>query len=217
MAQRKITVLIAAAVALNVSAPAAAQDRYNWNPSLYSVNQPIVQRTDYVIDVPGTGNGLDDREQHRLSEWFGSLRLGYGDQVSVDTGGYDDARARQDIAGVAAEFGILLAEGVPVTAGAVQPGSVRVIVRRSIATVPGCPDWSEATESGNRATTGSNYGCAVNSNLAAMIADPNDLVLGQAGAVTGDAATASKAIKFYRDAPPTGTQGLKETVTKGGK
>jgi pilus assembly protein CpaD len=50
-----------------------------------------------------------------------------------------------------------------------------------------------------------------------MIADPNDLVLGQTRSRGGDGNTASKAIKVYRDAVPTGTQGLKETITKGGK
>ncbi|MFN3389979.1 MAG: CpaD family pilus assembly lipoprotein, partial [Allosphingosinicella sp.] len=60
------------------------------------------------------------------------------------------------------------------------------------------------------------YGCAVNTNLAAMIADPSDLVLGQEGSGIGDASTASKAIKVYRETPPTGTKGLKETVTRGG-
>ena len=217
MAKTKTTALIAALLTFGVSGPAAAQDRYNWNPSLNSVNQPVVQRTDYVIDLASTGSGVSDRELHRLTDWFDSLRLGYGDRVSVDTGSYDDARARQDLAGVAAEYGLLLTEGAPVTAGAVQPGSVRVIVGRSLATVAGCPNWSEASESGNRITTGSNYGCAVNSNLAAMIANPEDLVLGQVGVGSGDAATSSKAIKLYRTTPPTGAGGLKETVTKGGK
>jgi pilus assembly protein CpaD len=217
MAKTTTTALTAALLALSVSGPAAAQYSYNWNPTLNSVNQPVVQRTDYVIDLASTGSGLADRELHRVSEWFDSLRLGYGDRVSVDTGSYDDVRARQDLAGVAAEYGLLLTEGAPVTAGAVQPGAVRVIVSRSVATVPDCPNWSEANESGNRITTGSNYGCAVNSNLAAMIANPEDLVLGQVGVGSGDAATASKAIKQYRTMPPTGAQGLKETVTKGGK
>jgi pilus assembly protein CpaD len=211
------TALIAALLSLGVSGPAAAQIRSHWNPTLYSVNQPVVQRTDYVIDLASSGSGIPDRELHRVAEWFNSLRLGYGDRVSVDTGSYDDARARQDLAGVAAEFGLLLSDGTPITSGAVQPGSVRVIVSRSVATVPGCPDWSEASEAGNRASTGSNYGCSLNSNLAAMIANPEDLVLGQVGVGSGDAATASKAIKQYRTMPPTGAQGLKETSSKGGK
>jgi pilus assembly protein CpaD len=82
--------------------------------------------------------------------------------------------------------------------------------------VPGCPDWRESGDIGARVTTATNYGCAINSNLAAMIANPEDLVLGQTGEGGGDAATASKAIKQYRTAPPTGAGGLKEVSSKGG-
>ena len=217
MAQTKLPALIAAA-ALGVSSPALAQHRPSWNPTLDSVKQPVVQRSDYVIDVANGGNGLSDRELQRLGDWFASLRLGYGDRVSVDTGSYDDLRAREDVAGVAGEYGLLLSEGAPISAGGVQPGAIRVIVSRTVATVPGCPDWDEAPEVGNRNTTGSNYGCAVNSNLAAMIADPADLVLGQSGSVSVDAATSSKAVDAYRRRIPSGYSGeVKSETTKGGK
>jgi pilus assembly protein CpaD len=97
-------------------------------------------------------------------------------------------------------------------------GGARVIVSRAEASVPGCPNWSYAGQIGAPITTDSNYGCAMNSNIAAMVADPRDLVLGQRRTRGGgDAATASKAIKAYRDAVPTGTNGLKETITRGGK
>ena len=215
MAQMKITAAaLSLALALaTASAPAGARDR---NPGLNSVNQPVVQRVDYVIDIASHGNGVPDSELYRLSDWFESLRLGYGDAVSVDAG-YGDERARQDVAGVAAEYGLLLNNGAPITAGAVPSGAVRVIVSRSEASVPGCPNWEDSRDIGNRITTSSNYGCAVNSNLASMVADPNDLVLGQVGSGRNNAATASKAIKLYREAQPTGADGLKETVTKGGK
>ena len=52
--------------------------------------------------------------------------------------------------------------------------------------------------------------------LAAMIADPNDLVLGQTGSSDGDSIASNKAIKAYRTAAPSGTQGLK-TEKAGGK
>jgi pilus assembly protein CpaD len=60
----------------------------------------------------------------------------------------------------------------------------------------------------------SNFGCGVNSNIAAMVADPVDLIHGREGAAAVDAATAAKAVQMYRNAPPTGTQGLKDVNTK---
>jgi pilus assembly protein CpaD len=186
------------------------------NPTLYSMHQPVVQRTDLVIDLSSTGNGLPSGEVARLGAWFDSLQLGYGDRISIDNGsGYADSAARNDVARVAAAYGLLLSEGTPVTAGTVQPGSIRVVVSRMNASVPGCPDWSYSATGGAPISTDSNFGCATNSNLAAMIADPNDLVLGQAGASAGDAATASKAIKSYREAEPTGKAGLKSEKAGG--
>lgn len=216
MAQTKtIAATLALGIALAASGPAFGQDRQGRNPTINSVHQPVVQRTDYLLDL-SAANGVPDSELYRLADWFDALQLRYGDRVYVD-GGYVDERARQDVAGVAAEYGLLLSEGAPVTAGGAQPGTVRVVVSRSTAFVPGCPDWRESSNIGARVTTSTNFGCAINSNLAAMIANPEDLVLGQTGVGGGDAATASKAIKQYRTAPPTGAQGLKETVTKGGK
>jgi pilus assembly protein CpaD len=61
----------------------------------------------------------------------------------------------------------------------------------------------------------SNYGCATNTNLAAMIADPEDLVRGKTGDSQVDAALSGKAIKAYREAPTTGTKGLKVETTGG--
>ncbi|WP_226372731.1 CpaD family pilus assembly protein [Allosphingosinicella flava] len=185
------------------------------NRSVYSIHQPVVQRTDYVLDLAQSGSGLPQAEADRLAAWFDSLRLGYGDAIHVD-GGYGAETARADVARVAGDYGLMLSDGAPVTAGTVQPGSIRVIVSRTTASVPGCPDWRYAATPGGQISTPPNFGCAMNSNLAAMVADPNDLVLGQPGAPSGDSATAAKAIKAYRTAPPTGAGGLDETSTKGG-
>src|SRR3546814_17194182 len=74
-------------------------------------------------------------------------------------------------------YGMLLSDVAPVTAGSVPGGTVRIVVSRSVASVPGCPDWRDTQEADLNGGTSSNYGCAVNSNLAAMVANPQDLVL----------------------------------------
>lgn len=208
MARKTIASLIVIGAALSASAAdarhrtagAPAQGQ-NWG--LNSTAQPVVQRSDFVLELASQGPGLSLAERARLRHWFSSLGIGYGDRVSVES--LYDGPVRADVARVAAEYGMLLSDGAPVVAGAPEPGMVRVIVSRSTAHVPGCPF---ADEHQGPSATSLNYGCAVNSNLAAMIADPNDLVLGQAGSVTGDPATAAKAIKVYRDAKPTGSGGL---------
>jgi pilus assembly protein CpaD len=60
----------------------------------------------------------------------------------------------------------------------------------------------------------SNFGCAVNGNLAAMVANPEDLIHGQDDNGVGDTRTATKAVESYRKAVPTGAAGLQDISTK---
>ena len=209
----RTNLLIALTAAAALAAPADARRKPHDLPhGLDSTAQPVVQRTDYVIDLAAREDRLSPTERSRLSAWFGSLGLGYGDRLWVDEP-YGPTGARQDVARVAAEYGLLLSDGAPITPGAVPPGTVRVVVSRSFAYVPGCP---RADNERGPSTTSANYGCSVNGNLAAMIADPADLVLGQGGGGLRDTGTAAKAIKVYRETPPSGVKGLDKQQTNGG-
>ena len=168
------------------------------NPSVYSVNQPVVQHTNYVLDLPSFGGGLPASEQGRLTGWFEGLDLHYGDRVYLQAEGYGGEGARDDVARVVGDFGLLLSEGAPVIGGPASPGTVRVIVTRATASVPGCPIWEDPLVGGTEQTS-TNFGCATNTNLARMIADPNDLVQGQKGAQGRDFSSGSKAIRAHRD------------------
>jgi pilus assembly protein CpaD len=183
------------------------------NMSLYSENQPVVEHSYFAFDLATTGNGVSSSELARLAAWFDTLDLRYGDRIGVDDP-YGRSGVIADVARVAADYGLLLSDGVPPAMGSAQSGSARVVVTRATASVPGCPNWRQAKLSGGQISTDSNFGCATNSNLAAMIANPDDLVLGQQGVATGDAMTSTKAIKAYRDKAPTGAGGLEAVSTK---
>lgn len=184
------------------------------NRSLESVHQPVVARTDYVYDMPAPSDVLSAEDDAALSGWFDSLALRYGDRVSVDTQGVGPA-PRNAIAPVVARYGLLLDGTAPVTKGEVPGGSVRVIVSRMNASVPGCPDWTRPSTPNLNGHSLSNYGCATNSNLAAMIADPRDLISGRSGETSVDGRIATKAIGTYRTLPTTGAGGLKSETTRG--
>lgn len=207
------TIMIAL-LATTLAGPALAKEP---NPArgLESVNVPVVTRSDYMFDASAPDGSLAPGEQARLDAWFGGLNLGYGDAIYVE-GAYADA-ARSDVAFVAGRYGLLLSRGSPVVQGVVAPGSVRVVVSRTRASVPGCPNWSQQSQPNFKNHSMSNYGCAVNGNLAAMIADPNDLVWGREGAGYDTGDTASRAIRSYRKATPTGEGGLQDISTKKGK
>lgn len=188
------------------------------NRGLESVNQPVVSRTDYVFDVeaPEYG-GLSPAEAARLDGWFRSMQLNYGDTVYVDDPqGYGDPSRRGAVAAVAQRYGLVVSSGAPVTQGRPPTGALRVIVSRSSAYVPNCPNWERPLLPEFEGSTMSNHGCATNSNLAAMIANPEDLISGRAAGET-TAIFTNKALESIRDVKPTGLRGLKTESTGGGK
>ena len=178
-----------------------------------SVNVPVVTRADFALDLAAPDGSLSPSESARLDSWFRSMDLGYGDSIYID--GYA-GMARDDVARVAGTYGLMINSGAPVTPGMVAPGTVRVVVSRTRASVPNCPNWSESSHPNFDNKSMSNFGCGVNSNMAAMIANPEDLVHGREGSGVGDTRTAVKAVDYYRKSVPTGTTGLKDISTKKG-
>lgn len=177
------------------------------------VNVPVVTSADYVFDAAARGGSLAPGEGDRLNGWFQGLGLGYGDTIYVD--GYAPA-AHSQVAAIAGRYGMMVSPGAPVTAGVVQPGFVRVVVARRRAVVPGCPNWSVGSGPDWDNKTMSNFGCSVNSNLAAEIANPEDLIHGRSSGGVTDTVAATRAIEMYRKKEPTGSGGLPAVNSKGG-
>jgi pilus assembly protein CpaD len=178
-----------------------------------SVNVPVVTAANYTFDASAPSGSLAPGEVERLDAFFRSLGLGYGDAIYVDGVSGDAARAQ--VAQLAGRYGLFVQAGAPITAGYVQPETVRVVVSRRRASVPNCPNWSEPAHPNfhNRSLAG--FGCSVNGNIAAMIADPVDLIHGRNGGGVNDNRTAARAVDMYRATPPSGTKGL--AATKEGK
>ncbi|WP_022683054.1 CpaD family pilus assembly protein [Sphingobium bisphenolivorans] len=187
------------------------------NRGVESIHQPVVSQTAFTYDVQaGPDGGLSGSEARRLDDWFASIGLGYGDQVAVATeSAYISPALRDGIADVVARHGMLVGEDSSAAPGTAPQGSVRLIVRRATASVPGCPDWRDKSEDDMQMGASSNFGCGVNGNLAAMVANPNDLVRGQSSESDLRTATSNRAISTYREKAPTGSGDLKTLA--GGK
>jgi pilus assembly protein CpaD len=219
MVKKLVPVLLASALAACMTPGAPLASR-----GVESVNVPVLNKSTYAIDVAAAGGVIAPAELARLDGWFRSLGLGYGDSIYVD-GGYADT-ARAQVAQLAGNYGMMVLPAAPVTASAVAPGTVRVVVSRTRAEVPGCPNWSEASQPNFENKSMSNYGCGVNSDLAMQVANPEDLFHGHEGPATVDAIAGAKAVQMYRDWPLTGIKagqserGLKtveSTTGNGGK
>jgi pilus assembly protein CpaD len=187
------------------------------NRSLESVHQPVVRNAIYQFDVAAANGDLAPSEQGRLQGWFDAMGVRYGDRVAIeDPSVYGASTAQATIRQMVGRRGLLISRDAPATTGAVPAGYLRVVVTRASAHVPGCPDWASKSSINLTNATSSNYGCASNSNLAAMVADPNDLIKG-ARNESHDPSTATRAIKTYREKPPTGAAELRgEETSKGG-
>lgn len=202
--------LAAPTLALSACATTSTQNR-----GLESVHQPVVSRNEFLFDASVDAGRLSEAELRRLLGWMETLRVAYGDRIAVDdpSGG---ATVRAQVAALAGEYGLFLEPVPPITAAAVAPGTVRVIITRSVASVPGCPDYSRNGSAEFNGNTSSNHGCAINSNIAAMVARPEDLVRGRPGAPTSDTAASTKAIQALRKAASASGAPLK-AESAGGK
>ncbi len=184
------------------------------NRGLESVHQPVVTRTDYVFDVALDDGRLAQGEMQRLIGWMASLQIAYGDRVALDDPAGTATGARAELSELTRRYGLFLADQAPITTAPVAPGMVRVVVTRSVAAVPGCPDHSRLGAAEFDSNTTSNFGCAMNSNLASMVARPEDLVRGRPGSLP-DPVTSAKAVTTFRKQVNTGVAGPKVESARG--
>jgi len=212
---RKLAAAPAAAIALSLGLALAGCAGMPTNTSLYSVKQPVVERTNFTLDVNTASSGLSISEQQRLNGWFEAMDLGYGDRISIENPSNNPAvtSAVNDLAG---RYGLMVSETAPTTEGYLEPGQARIVISRSEASVPGCPDWSAPADANYVNATSPNFGCATNSNIAAMVADPQDLLEGKEGDSETLISTSNKAIGALRDADPSGANGLMNPNQAGG-
>lgn len=208
----KKPVALAMAISLGLSLGGCLGGGTPENRTLYSVKQPVVERTDYALDLVTGAGGLSIPEQRRLAGWFEAMDLGYGDKIYLDDP-LNSTATLDAVSAIAARHGMLVGEGAPVTEGFVDPGTARVVITRSTAHVPNCPDWSDSIASNLGNATRSGFGCAVNGNLAAMVANPEHLVKGAKGTGETVVMSSTKAIDSYRAMEPTGQGGLKQSET----
>jgi len=204
---------VPAALALSLGLTLAGCGGMATNRSLESVHQPVVEKTNYVLDLTTGPGGLSLPEQRRLAGWFEAMNLRYGDKIFVDDP-LASGSTRAAVEAVAARFGMLLNDGTPVTQGYVNAGTARIIVVRASASVPGCPDWRSGSDTNFANATSKGYGCAVNGNLAAMVADPEHLVHGATGTGETVVMSSNKAIDAYRER--TATAGTAKAQSTGG-
>ncbi len=197
------------ASALGLALGACAPTTIEPNPSLgwleaSSPKRLEVDRADYrhAIYFDTDRAEVSGGEQDRLLTFLASVEPGGRDTIRIE--GHADERASDlynlDLGGrraqaVAAVLRRQGFENVTVTTSAygealpAVPGTgptvwqrnrrVEVVIERYVVTLPPCPDWSRQSGTDFDNLPHSNFGCATESNLGLMVAEPRDLVRGR--------------------------------------
>jgi pilus assembly protein CpaD len=164
-----------------------------------------VQRLTHDIRMDPAGR-LSAVEARSLQDFLTAVRVGYGDDISLENP-MALAGAAQSIAPIVSRFGLTLATAAAPTGAAIQPGTVRLVVSRSLVQLPACPDWSRHANTNFNNASLDNFGCATRTNLGLMIADPADLERGRA--LDGvDAKTITRGLEWLRTYKSKGFEGL---------
>lgn len=112
------------------------------------------------------------------------------DRVTVDVAGAPYL-SKERLAAVSA---LLLHYGIVPVAGAqdAPPNHAIVAVQRTLVTLPPCPNWSKRPYSDFDNQPSSNFGCATETDLGMMVANPTDLASGlPLGSTAGQPAAAA--------------------------
>lgn len=210
------TFTISAAVALTFAISGCSNSSGRLNTSLESVHQPVVQQSQHRFDVTVYGDDLSPSEASRLSAWLDAIGNRYGDHVIIeDSSHYGQPRAITSVQNILAKRGASTSTFTSDGADSAGSNLLRLTLTRSTATVQDCPNWNSKSSTDFYNRTSSNYGCAVNGNLAAMVADPSDLVRGK-GATDNNAQHGARAVKSYRERELTGNGELRKNETSEG-
>jgi pilus assembly protein CpaD len=158
-----------------------------------------VARSSYEVRFAAGSANLGSAETMRLARFVAAGGIQPQDRLALeqaDTLGKLAERRRDALLKALRTNGV----GTSVSlAAAPKVGRDRVVIdiERGVATAPPCPDWSKPPIDYS-AQVSSNFGCATASNLAAMAADPTDLLRAQPNA-RAEGSTAAGAVQSYHD------------------
>ena len=165
------------------------------------------------MEVPTASAALSQSQQETVVRFAQQARRTEASQVVVSrpAGGTHGGVVADHVAGILANEGIPPRAIVSATYNGGRNAPVIVSFARHFASTPECGDWSRSiTETGYNEPH-ANFGCAQQHNIAALVANPQDIDIPRAS-TPPDAMRRSQVITDYRTPTDTATQGA-EAVT----
>jgi pilus assembly protein CpaD len=168
-------------LALGLTFAGCAPQTSQWSPvEAPRENKITLVRLDHQVQFRPNEDRLNPAEAARLAAFIRDRNVGYGDQILLLGGDGPLAQRRQEaVATVFARGGLRVFRDVQIEGVTPAPNELRVLVSRHVITGPRCPNWSKRADDDFGNTQSSNIGCATETNLGLMVANPSDLVAGQ--------------------------------------
>lgn len=150
---------------------------------------------DSVQPRPGDTLRLEGHADERATDLY-NIELAARRAESV--GDYLRAQGFDELTVTTSAFG----EALPAVAGTgpeswQQNRRVELVLERYLVTLPPCPDWSRQSGTDFANLPHSNFGCATQTNLGLMVAEPRDLLRGR-GLAPADGVQQAEGIVRYR-------------------
>jgi pilus assembly protein CpaD len=190
MTHRRSRIMLVAAAALSMAACASAAPKLA--PGATSEEPKPIEvalvKLNHDVRFARASMALDAQQQGELDAFLSTSAVKPTEHVFIITG---PTALDGDRAGLLSTRLAARGLSVAVIRDTVQADDqLRVVVERYVASAPDCPDWSRISWANFDNLTSTNLGCATSADLAAMVADPHDLVTGRPlPALVGDAAT----------------------------
>jgi len=155
------------------------------------------------IRLAAHASGLSGNQARALTEFHGRWMQAEGGAITIASPSAGPRQAGAYRVGNDARLW-LIGQGAPADrvhiigyeSGGAPDAPVIVGFRRYVAVTPTCGDWSSVTRTANNEPHG-NFGCAVSANMAAQVANPEDLERSRAMG-PADPARRSTVFKAYR-------------------
>lgn len=171
--------------------------------------RPELVAFSHEVRFAGVREDLDAAEAERLRAFIDRAGSGYGgDDVFVVVVAAEGAPGSQQSTlaarRAAAIRGFLGRERIPASVVQIppEPGRgrdlVAVSVRRYVAVLPACPDWTGVPGADFNNQPASNWSCATAVNFGMMLANPGDLVRGRDPGYA-DGELAARSVRLYRE------------------
>src|SRR5262245_5146082 len=176
------------------------------------VNHPITVEPSYQsLKLSYSAAGLDAADREKLDSFVTDYRMHGNGKISIAVPG--GAGMQQAVTALADRINELGVSRDRILVAATQSAQIEVNYISYQARSSACGDWSEDLFYTAENRTAANFGCANQRNLAAMVADPRDL-LGPRALEGGDAARRQTVITNYEKGQSSGaTKSAEQSAT----